>query len=155
MLRRIGSLGLATVICGLVFVVSADESKAQGPAVVTTYYPPQPVVSYIPERRGLFGWRVGYRPIVSYSAPAVSAVAAPAPVTTYYAPAPTVTTRYAPAAPVVVAPAPVTTHYAPAAPVVTAPAPVTTRYAPAAPAPVTVRYAPAPVVTHYPTLIVP
>jgi hypothetical protein len=158
MLRRIESLGLAAVVCGLMFVLSADESKAQGPAVVTTYYPAQPVVSYIPERRGLFGWRIGYRPVVSYAAPAVSAVAAP--VTTYYAPSPTVTTYYAPPAPIVAAPAPVTTYYAPPAPVVAAPAPVTTYYAPpapvvAAPAPVTVRYAPAPVVTYYPPLIVP
>jgi hypothetical protein len=143
MLRRIESLGLAAVVCGLVFVLSADESKAQGPPVVTTYYPAQPVVSYVPERRGLFGLRVGYRPVVTYATPAVPTVAVPAPVTTYYAPSPTVTTYYAPPAPVVTAPAPVTTYYAPPAPVVTAPAPVT------------VRYAPAPVVTYYPPLILP
>jgi hypothetical protein len=141
-LRLINRFGLAVLASGLVFFLLTDGAKAQRPTVVTTYYPPQPVVTYLPERRGLFGQRIVYRPALSYAAPVVSTVpapppvvVAPAPVTTYYAPSAAVTTYYAP-------PAPVTTYYAPAAPVVVAPAPVTVRYPP-------------PVVTYYPPVILP
>jgi hypothetical protein len=139
MLRFLKCFGVVAMTSGLVFILMADDSKAQCAAPVTAYYPAQPVVSYVPERVGLFGLRTAYRPVVSYAAPVVAA-----PVTSYYAPAAPVTTYYAPAAPV-------TTYYAPAAPVTTyyAPAaPVTTYYAPAAP--VTSYYAPAaPVTTYY------
>ena len=60
--------------------VDVERANAQ---VVTSYYAPAPSVSYVPTRVGLFGWRVGYRPVVTYP----SVVAAPtvvAPTTTYY-----------------------------------------------------------------------
>ncbi len=142
MLKLINRIALALLASGLVFFLAADSAQAQRPIAVTAYYPPQPVVSYFPERRGLFGQRVVYRPALSYAAPVVSAVPAPPPV--------------------VVAPAPVTTYYAPSAAVTTyrvPSVPVTTYYAPApvvvAPAPVTVRYRPAPVVTYYPPVVYP
>ena len=143
MLRLINRVGLAVLASGLLLFLLADGAKAQRPTVITTYYPPQPVVTYLPERRGLFGQRTVYRPALTYTAPVVSAVpapppvvVAPAPVTTYYAPSAAVTTYYTP-------PVPVTTYYAPPAPVVVAPVPVT------------VRYRPAPIVTYYPPVILP
>lgn len=143
MLRLINRVTLAVLASGLLFFLMADSAKAQRPTAVTTYYPPQPVVSYFPERRGLFGQRVVYRPALTYATPVVATVpapppvvVAPAPVTTYYAPSAAVTTYRVPSVPV-------TTVYAPSAPVVVAPAPVT------------VRYRPAPVVTYYPPVILP
>ena len=105
----------------------AAPKRAQAQMAVTAYYPATPVVTYRPVRRGLFGWRIVYRPFVSYAVPT-------APVTTYYAPAP-VTTYYAPA--------PVTTYYAPR--------PVRTYYAPR---PVRTYYAPTPVTTYYAPAVV-
>jgi len=143
MLKLINRVGLALLASGVLFVLVADDAKAQRPMAVTAYYPPQSVVTYLPERRGLFGQRFVYRPVVSYAAPAVSTVPAPrvvsiapTPTTTYYAPSIAVTTYYAP-------PVPVTTYYPPPAPVIVAPAPVT------------VRYRPAPVITYYPPVILP
>ncbi len=134
---------------------SATASDATAQAVVT-YYPSAPVVGYAPEVRGLFGRRLVYRPVVA------------APVATYYAPAPAaVTSYYAPApmmsyyAPPVAAPAAVTSYYAPA---VAAPVAVTSYYAPAAPLVypgrvvtyrVPARVMVPPVVTYYPSLLVP
>jgi hypothetical protein len=150
MLRPSILIALAAVAVGATLAFAPTEVSAQGPAVVTSYYAPQPVVGYYPEVRGLFGRRIVYRPVVSYAAPAVTTVAAPvvsAPVTAYFAPAAPapVTAYYAPAVP-----APVTTYYAPAAPVTTyyAPAPAVA----AVPAPVTAYYAPAPVVTYRPAV---
>ncbi len=115
-------------VAGMIFFV-ADMPQAQA-QVVTTYYAPAPSVGVVPVRRGLFGLRTGYAPVVINPAPIpVTTMYAPAPVTTYYAPAAPVTSYYAPA--------PVTTYYAPAAPVT----PYTTYYAPA-PLPVTTYYAP-------------
>jgi len=129
----------ATLLVVLSAACMPSAAQAQGPALVTTYYPPQPVVGYVPQQSGLLGLRTTYHPVVSYVTPTVTTVArpvvvAPAPAAAYLAP---------------VAPAPVTAYYAPAAPVTTysvpvAAAPVTTYYAPAAPAPVTTYYAPAP-----------
>ena len=111
-------------VAGMMFVVAEiPQAEAQ---VVTTYYAPAPAVGVVPVRRGLFGLRRDYVPVVVGTAPV--------PVTTYYAPPPVTTTYYAPA--------PVTTYYAPA-PVATV-APVTTYYAPA-PVPVTTYYAPPPI----------
>ncbi len=117
------------VATALFFTADVRESAAQ---VVTTYYAPAPVVGVVPVRRGVFGWRTGYAPVVAGTVPV--------PVTSYYAPAPVpVTSYYAPA------PVPVTSYYAPA------PVPVTSFYAPApmvrtfyapAPVPVTTFYAP-------------
>jgi hypothetical protein len=144
---------LAAVAAAVLLTGAASPVQAQGPTVVTAYYPPQPVVGYRPELRGLLFPRVVYRPTWSYVAPAMATVTAPpfgsasVQTTTYYAPAPTVV------------PAPVTTYYAPAPTVL--PAPVTTYYAPPhvrtyiapapviLPPPVTVRYAPIPVVPYY------
>ena len=110
---------LLIVVCVAMASFFAVAQPAQAQVAVTTYYPAAPAVTYLPERRGLFGQRLVYRPVVTNVAPVV---VAPAPVTTYYAPA--VRAAY-------YAPAPVTTYYAPA--------PVTTYYAPAVRvAPVTV-----------------
>lgn len=146
MSRAILSLVAVLIVFGFFF---AGGVTAEAQMAVTTYYPPQPVVTYLPERRGLFGQRLVYRPAVSYTAPAaVTVPVAPvcatpviAPTTTYFAPA-------APVAPAVVS-VPTTTYYAPAAP-------VTTYYAPAAP--VVVAPAPvvaAPVVVHRPVVVWP
>ena len=150
------SVGLAGVAAWGVLLLAAPDAAAQGPVVA--YYP-QPVVTYVPEVRGLFGQRLVYRPVVSVPAP-VTTYYAPAPVTTFYAPAPVaraayfapapaaVTTYYAPAAPILNYPARVTTYYAPAAPVLSYPAGVTTYYAP-------VRVAAPRVISYYPSWIVP
>jgi hypothetical protein len=157
--RAIRGLLGATLLCVVLWAVPVSAQTA----VVTTYYPAQPVVSYVPEARGLLGLRTVYRPVVSYATPAVTSVVPAAPVTAYYAPvAAPVTAYYAPVA----APAPVSTYYAPAAaPEVTsyyapaAAAPVTTYRvvtpAPAAvaPVPVTTYYAPAPVVNYRPVIV--
>jgi hypothetical protein len=116
-------VALFVVVCTLVLVVGSPQASAQVPVVVSTYYPAIPTISYYPERRGLFGRRIVYRPYVT--------VAPATPVTTYYAPAPTVvqspvTTYYAPAPTIVQGP--VTTYYAPAPTVVASP--VTTFMAP-------------------------
>ena len=133
MSRLFKFLALLTLAFMVTSFAEARTAVAQVP--VTTYYSAAPTVHYLPVRRGLFGLRRGYVPVVSSAAPvAVTSYYAPAPpvmtyhapVTTYYAPAAVTTTYYAPAAPV-------TTYYAPAAP-------VTTYYAPAAPASVTTYY---------------
>ncbi len=90
MCRSAKLIALASVLAGCFFLAAAKPADAQ--VAVTTFYPPQPVVTYLPVRRGLFFPRIVYRPVVSY--------AATAPVTTYYAPP--------------VAAAPVATYYAPA-----------------------------------------
>lgn len=112
MLRLINLLAVAVVFVGCGFVFQQSDAKAQ---VVTTYYPAQPAVSYVPTRAGLFGRRVVYRPVVSYPTPV--AVAAAVPTVSYYSPAPVTAMRVVTPAPVVtrrvVVPAPVTTYYAP------------------------------------------
>ena len=137
-----------TLLCVVLWAVPVSAQTA----VVTTYYPAQPVVSYVPEARGLLGLRTAYRPVVSYATPAVTSVVRAAPVTAYYAPvaAPApVATYYAPAA----APA-VTSYYAPAvaAPVTTYRV-VTPAAAAATPVPVTTYYAPPPVVNYRPVIV--
>ncbi len=116
-------LKFATVVAlfGMIFFV-ADSTPSQA-QVVTTYYAPAPSVGVVPVRKGLFGLRRGYVPVVVSAVPvAVTNRYAPAPVTSFYAPAP-VTTFYSPASVrTAYAPAPVTSYYAPA--------PVTTYYAP-------------------------
>lgn len=107
---------------------SIPDSQAHGQLVGPAYVPAQPVVTYSPERRGLFGQRVVYRPQIQYAVPTISVPTVSimsAPITTYYAPATTVwptgtpvTTGYAPlAAPTTIVPsvryAPTTTYYAP------------------------------------------
>lgn len=112
MSQRVTRGVLSAIAFGLVLTLWAAPASAQ--VAVTTYYAPavvapQPVVTYVPERRGLLFPRIVYRPVVTY--PVVAPAAVPAPVTTYYAPAAVaapVTTYYAPA--------PVTTYYAPVVP---------------------------------------
>ena len=143
MSRIMLTISSAAAVAWAVVSLAAPAAVAQGPVVA--YYPAPPVVTYVPEVRGLFGQRLVYRPVVSVPAPYLRAVASPwavipapaAPVTTYYAPAPTL--GYA---------APVTTYYAPAAPVVSYPARVTTYYAP-------VRVVAPRVMTSYPPWMVP
>jgi hypothetical protein len=111
------TLAIAATLTAVLFATCVSPATwAQGPAYVTTYYPPQPVVGYVPQPAGLLGLRTAYRPVVSYVTPTVTTVARP----------------------VVVAPAPTVAYLAPVAP-----APVTAYYAPA-PASVTAYYAPAP-----------
>ena len=86
-----------------------STASAQYPVAIQPVAPA--VVGYAPVRRGLFGRRIVYRPVVA-------PVAAVVPVAPVYAPP--VTVRYAPA--VAPAVAPVTVQYAPAV------APVTTYY---------------------------
>ena len=127
MLRLMKSIAVGVVVSGALLACDTKESDAQ--VVVESYYPPQPVVSYMRVRRGLFGLRRAYIPVVSYPPQrAVTSCYAPAPpVTTYYAPDEPITMYYAPATPAYYVPAtPVTTYYAPATP-------VTTYYAPATP----------------------
>ena len=116
-------------------IALAGEAQGQVPVAVTTVQPVVPgVVGYLPERRGLFGQRIVYRPVVAptVAAPAVTvtqplavsqSVAVARPVTTVAQPlavAPTVTV----ARPVIAAPVvPVRSFFAPAAPVAV---PVTT-----------------------------
>jgi hypothetical protein len=132
-------LAKLAAMSSLVFVCAVFVDT---PTAEAQYYASAPAVSYVPTRVGLFGWRVGYRPVVSYPAPVYAApVYAAPPVTTYYR------------APVVVAP-PVTTYYrAPRtvyrAPVVIAP-PIRTYYRAPLILPRRVYYAPAPPVYIYP-----
>ena len=90
---------IAALAGSLFFMADVQQASAQ---YVTSYYAPAPAVGVIPVRRGLFGLRTGYVPVVAGTVPV--------PVTTMYAPAPVmappITTFYAPA--------PVTTFYAPA-----------------------------------------
>ncbi len=115
---------LTVAVTGLMFVfIGLPNASAQ---MVTTYYAPAPAVTLVPVRRGLFGQRLGYAPVVTGMVPV--------PVTTYYAPVAEpvwsqgVTSYYAPGGPVpyTMVPAqpavPVTMYYAPA------PFPVTTYY---------------------------
>ncbi len=100
-----------------------SSAQAQVPMAVPTWQPAAvPVVTYLPERRGLFGLQTVYRPVVTLVSPMVMApapvvVASPviqtqhfvpahAPITTFRMPAPVTTFRVP--APVVMAPAPVT-----------------------------------------------
>lgn len=144
-------LAVLPVFCLAGLLIPApSEAQAQVPMAFTTVQPAAvPVVTYMPERRGLFGLQTVYRPVVTFAAPAPVVVASPvvqtfqpapvlAPVTVHRMPVPVTTFR----APVVVAPAPVTTFRPP---VVLAPAP----------APVTVFSPPVQVVTPYAPVIVP
>jgi len=79
---RVAAVASLFAMCAV--FVDVERADAQ---VVTSYYAPAPAVSYVPTRVGLFGWRVGYRPVVSYPAVAAPVYAAPpvvAPTTTYY-----------------------------------------------------------------------
>jgi hypothetical protein len=134
LMRQLTTQLLCFAIVASGFLIStSSQASAQYPVYAA---PAQPaVVGYSAQRRGLFGRRVVYRPVVApVAAVAPVAVARPviaAPVTSNYAPpvAAPVTSYYAP--PVAVAPpvvaAPVTSYYAPPVPVA---APVTTYRAP-------------------------
>jgi hypothetical protein len=104
MSRMINLLAVTVVFVGCGVALQPKSAEAQ--QVITSYYPVQPAVSYVPTRVGLFGRRVAYQPVVSYSAPITVAPAvsyyAPSQVTTsyYVAPAPVVTRRVVVAAPV-------------------------------------------------------
>ena len=63
MLRLMKSIAVGVVVSGALLACDTKESDAQ--VVVTSYYPPQPVVSYMRVRRGLFGLRRAYIPVVS------------------------------------------------------------------------------------------
>lgn len=144
MIRLLKSITFVLVVLAASSLVESRVANAQ--VAVTTYYPAQPVVGYMPVRRGLFGLRRGYVPVVSYAAPSA--------VTSYYVPSAPVVTNYAPVAPTTtyyVPSAPTTTYYVPSAPTTTyyvPSAPVTTYYAPAAPV------VSAPVTTYYPGTVV-
>ena len=121
----------AVIVAGWMLTTTTDV-KAQYPVYSVPVAPVAPaVVGYAPERRGLFGQRVVYRPVVG----AVTA-AVPVPVAPVTVARPVIVGR--PALPVAVAPAPVTAYYAPAAPVgvpapIAVPAPVTTYRVPITP----------------------
>ena len=115
-MRRVTKLACMLALATL---PSAIAKTATAQDVVTTYYPPQATVTYLPVQRGLFGQRISYQPVVGF-APATTVtsyaqaprVIAGDPVpfaastsTTYYAPAPVTTYYVSPA--YYVAPAPV------------------------------------------------
>ena len=110
------------VFAGLA-IFAPGSAHAQVPVAVQTWQPAAvPVVTYLPERRGLFGLQTVYRPVVTFVSPVVAApapvvVASPVIQAQQLAPAPAPVTMFR-------APAPVTTFRVPA-PVLTAPAPVT------------------------------
>lgn len=155
MLRPLRYAILPAFVLLTFLITTSDRANAQ---VVTLAPAATPVVTYVPERRGLFGLRTVYRPTVSYM-PTVSAVQTVnyAPTTAYYAPATTAYYAPAPATTAYYAPAPTTTYYAPTASTTAYYAPTTTYYAPAPVASVPVvsaptttsYYAPAPVTTYY------
>jgi hypothetical protein len=118
MSRMINLLAVTVVFVGCGVALQPKSAEAQH--VITSYYPVQPAVSYVPRRAGLFGRRVAYQPVVSYSAPVTVAPAvsyyAPSQVTTsYYAPSQVTTSYYVAPAPVVtrrvVVAAPVRNYY--------------------------------------------
>jgi len=116
---------LSLVVFACLLSLSPGDAQAQGPVAVTTYYAPAvpaPVITYFPERRGLFGLQTVYRPVVTYAAPAPPPVVVSSPVTTAYYAAPVPVTAYRVPARVVLPPPPVAVYYPPA--------PVVTRYAP-------------------------
>ncbi len=139
-MRKVVRYLLLGAVAVAAFAAVPSQAQAQYPIAVTQVQPVVPaVVGYTAERRGLFGWRVVYRPVVAgVAAPVVTSAV---PVTMAQ---PVVSQRvvvgYAPSA------APVTSFYAPA------PAPVTSFYAPpvtvVAPvaAPITTYRIPTPVV---------
>jgi hypothetical protein len=128
-MRQVIKLLCCTFVITSFSLAAGNRAEAQYAVAVQPVAPA--VVGYTAQRRGLFGRRIVYRPIVAV-APVAVAVARPV-VTSYYAPAaPVVRSYYAPAAPVV------RSYYAPAAPV------VRSYYAPAAP-----------VATYYAPVVVP
>jgi hypothetical protein len=145
-------LAVLPVFCLAGLLVPApSEAQAQVPMAFTTVQPAVvPVVTYMPERRGLFGLQTVYRPVVTFAAPAPVVVASP--VVQTFQPAPVL-------APVTVhrMPVPVTAFQSPVV-VAPTPAPVTTFRAPVvlspAPAPVTVFSPPVQVVTPFAPVIV-
>ena len=128
-------MGMAKAACNLALaacfaVVMSDRAVSQ--TTVTTFRSnEQAVIGYARERRGLFGLRTSYRPIVGRvpvektitvrHSPAYVAPVAVQPVPVAVQPAPVVVTR-----PVAV-PVPATTYLAPVSPT---PIPVTTYHTP-------------------------
>ncbi len=116
---------LPILVVACLLVLSPGELQAQSPVAVTAYYPaplPAPVITYFPERRGLFGLQTVYRPVVTYAAPTPPPVVVAAPATRVYYAAPAPVTAYRVPARVVLPPPPVAVYYPPA--------PVVTQYAP-------------------------
>ena len=99
-------------------LLATSEAQAQVPMSVTTVQPAAvPIVSFVPERRGLFGLQTVYRPVVAFAAPAPAPVVVASPVVQAYYGAPVLppvtvhrmpVTSFRVATPTVVAPAPVT-----------------------------------------------
>jgi len=125
------------VVAGLIasFMALAVQSDAKGQYAVAVQPVTPAVVGYAAERRGLFGRRVVFRPVVG-QVPIAPVVTVAQPIFTAPIIAP-VTVGYAPVVTQYQAPVPVATYYRAPAPVATyyrAPAPVVTYYR--APAPV-------------------
>lgn len=142
-MRQVIKLLCCTFVITSFSLAAGSRADAQYAVAVQPVAPA--VVGYTAQRRGLFGRRIVYRPIVAPVAVAPVAVAAPVtvarPVVTAYRPAVVpVASYYAPPAPVV------TSYYAPAAPV------VRSYYAPAAPVVVPVRTYRVPVPTFVPVI---
>jgi hypothetical protein len=138
-MRQVIKLLCCTVVITSFSLASASRADAQYAVAVQPVAPA--VVGYTAQRRGLFGRRIVYRPIVAPVAVAPVAVARP--VVTAYRPA--VASYYAPAAPVV------TSYYAPVVRSYYAPV-VRSYYAPAAPVVVPVRTYRVPVPTFVPVI---
>lgn len=66
-MNALKSFTLLATVCGGMLVATSEQAAAQYP-VVTAYGPATPAVGYVPVRRGLFGLRTAYQPVVSYPA---------------------------------------------------------------------------------------
>ena len=123
-MRHVIKLLCCTVVITSFSLASASRAEAQYAVAVQPVAPA--VVGYTAQRRGLFGRRVVYRPVVAPVAVAPVAVEAPVTVARPVVSAPITVARPVIAAPVV------TSYYAPAAPVVRSyyapPAPVVRSY---------------------------
>jgi len=105
------------IACSALILLAAPAPAVAQRAIVAPGYA-APVLTYLPERRGVFGQRLVYRPVVGLAPVAppvvvrrpVTTYYAPAPVRAYYAPAPAVRAYYRPLAP----PRRVISLYAPA-----------------------------------------
>ena len=122
-MRKMVRCLLVGAVAVAALVVMPSSAHAQYPVAVTPVQPVVPaVVGYTAERRGLFGWRTDYRPVVAGvpTVPVAPAVAVAPPVVSqrvvvgYAPPVQPVTSYYAP--PVTIAaplPPPITTYRVP------------------------------------------
>ncbi len=137
-MKLISHLVLACTAFGCFTCGIERTALAQYPVILTPA-PTVPVIGYRPERRGLFGQRTVYRPVVVGAAPVAPAVPVSTIVQSPVVPSVAVPSVAVPS----VAIQPATTLARPILP----PPPTEVRYSPVVAAPTTVYYPPAPVLT--------